>query len=57
MRPHLCDRFIFMTGYRGNSKVNEFMKSVNGVALIKPFHMDDLQELLAFVELRMHLLS
>jgi CheY-like chemotaxis protein len=52
MRPHLCERFIFMTGYRGNSKVNDFMKSVDGIALIKPFHMDDLQELLAFVELR-----
>ncbi len=52
MRPHLCDRFIFMTGYRGNAKVNEFMRSVNGISLIKPFHMDDLQELLAFVELR-----
>ena len=52
MRPHLCDRFIFMTGYRGNSKVNDFMRSVDGIALIKPFHMEDLQELLAFVELR-----
>src|SRR6188768_84612 len=57
MRPHLCDRFIFMTGYRGNSKVNDFMRSVDGIALIKPFHMDDLQELLAFVELRTLLMS
>jgi len=52
MRPHLCDRFIFMTGYRGNGKVNDFMRSVNGISLIKPFPMDELQELLAFVELR-----
>jgi DNA-binding NtrC family response regulator len=52
MRPHLCDRFIFMTGYRGNAKVNDFMRSVNGISLIKPFPMDELQELLAFVELR-----
>ena len=57
MRPHLCDRFIFITGYRGNAKVNDFMKSVDGIGLIKPFHMDDLQELLAFVELRTLLLS
>ena len=57
MRPHLCDRFIFMTGYRGNSKVNDFMRSVDGIALIKPFHMEDLQELLAFVELRTLLMS
>lgn len=56
MRPHLCDRFIFMTGYRGNQKVNEFIAAVNGMVLIKPFHMDDLQDMLAFVELREHLL-
>jgi two-component system cell cycle sensor histidine kinase/response regulator CckA len=52
MRPHLCDRFIFMTGYRGNTKINEFINTVNGMVLIKPFHMDDLQEMIAFVELR-----
>jgi CheY-like chemotaxis protein len=57
MRPHLCERFIFMTGYRGNHKVNEFITSVNGMVLIKPFHMDDLQEMLAFVELREFLLA
>src|SRR5580704_18426776 len=28
MRPHLCDRFIFMTGHRGNAKVNDFISSV-----------------------------
>jgi len=57
MRPHLCDRFVFMTGYRGNPKVNEFIGSVNGMVLIKPFHMDDLQEMLAFVELRGFLMA
>ncbi len=55
MRPHLCDRFIFMTGYRGNQKVNEFVNSVNGMVLIKPFQMNDLQDMLAFVELREYL--
>lgn len=57
MRPHLCDRFIFMTGYRGNAKVNEFINAVNGMVLIKPFHMEDLQDMLAFVELRECLLA
>src|SRR5688500_75239 len=52
MRPHLCDRFIFMTGYRGNKKVNEFIDAVNGTVLTKPFHVDDLLELFAFVQLR-----
>ncbi|MEQ1860668.1 MAG: response regulator [Chthoniobacteraceae bacterium] len=57
MRPHLCERFIFMTGYRGNQKINEFINSVNGMVLIKPFHMDEIQEMLAFVELRELLLA
>jgi CheY-like chemotaxis protein len=57
MRPHLCDRFIFMTGYRGNSKVNEFIDAVRGTVLTKPFHVDDLLELIAFVELRTMLLA
>jgi hypothetical protein len=57
MRPHLCDRFIFMTGYRGNSKVNEFIDQVRGTVLNKPFQVDDLMELIAFVELRTMLLA
>jgi len=57
MRPHLCERFIFMTGYRGNTKVNEFIDSVHGTVLMKPFHVDDLLELFAFIQLRTSLLE
>lgn len=49
MRPHLCKRFVFITGYRGNPKITEFIKKVNGTILIKPFHVDDLLETVAFV--------
>jgi DNA-binding response OmpR family regulator len=56
MRPQLCDRFIFMTGFRGNTKINEFVSAVSGTVLMKPFHMDDLLELTAFIELRAILL-
>jgi two-component system cell cycle sensor histidine kinase/response regulator CckA len=49
MRPHLCRRFVFITGYRGNPKITEFIKKVNGTILIKPFHVDDLLETVAFV--------
>lgn len=52
MRPHLCDRFIFMTGHRGNPKVNDFIKMVNGTMLSKPFHIEDLLEMIAFVQVR-----
>ena len=53
MRPHLCDRFIFMTGHRGNPKVNDFIRNVNGTLLSKPFQVDDLLEMIAFVQVRM----
>jgi DNA-binding response OmpR family regulator len=57
MRPHLCDRFIFMTGHRGNAKVNDFICSVNGTILTKPFHVDDLLEMIAFINVRTMLLA
>ncbi len=57
MRPHLCDRFIFMTGHRNNAKVNDFIENVNGTILTKPFHVDDLLEMIAFIQIRTHLLA
>jgi DNA-binding response OmpR family regulator len=57
MRPHLCDRFVFMTGHRGNTKVNEFIENVNGTILVKPFHVDDVLEMIAFIQVRVHLLA
>jgi DNA-binding response OmpR family regulator len=57
MRPHLCDRFVFMTGHRNNQKVNEFIASVNGTILTKPFHVDDLLEMVAFIQVRTFLLA
>lgn len=53
MRPHLCERFIFMTGHRGNPKVNDFIRNVSGTMLSKPFQVDDLLEMIAFVQVRM----
>ncbi len=57
MRPHLCDRFVFMTGHRNNQKVNEFIESVNGTILMKPFHVDDLLEMVAFIQVRKFLIA
>ena len=36
-RPNLCKRFIFMTGYRGDSKIEEFIRRIRGLMLWKPF--------------------
>ena len=52
LRPHLCPRFIFITGLRGNPKVNDFIKKVKGTMLSKPFHVDDLLEVIAFLQVR-----
>lgn len=52
MRPHLCRRFVFVTGHRGNPKINDFIKSVNGTMLTKPFHVDDLLEIIAFIQVK-----
>jgi CheY-like chemotaxis protein len=53
MRPDLCQRFVFMTGYRDNPKVDDFIAKVGGSVLIKPFHVDDLLEMIAFIQVRM----
>ena len=52
MRPHLCDRFVFMTGHRGNQRINAFIDSVSGTVLAKPFRVHDLLEMIDFVRLR-----
>jgi DNA-binding NtrC family response regulator len=39
VRPELCRRFIFMTGHQGNRKIEEFIRSVRGLMLWKPFQM------------------
>ena len=52
MRPHLCDRFVFMTGHRGHPRIRDFIDSVWGTVLIKPFRVTDLLEMIEFVRLR-----
>ena len=52
MRPHLCSRFIFMTGYKGDGKIADFLKKINGTILTKPFLVDDLLEMIAFIQVR-----
>ncbi len=51
-KPYLCRRFIFITGYKDNSRINDFVKEVNGVMLTKPFHMDELLKAVIAVQAR-----
>jgi CheY-like chemotaxis protein len=48
-RPHLCERFIFMTGYQGEPKVAKFLESVKSRVLAKPFEMRHLFDALESV--------
>jgi DNA-binding NtrC family response regulator len=41
-KPHLCKRFIFITGHGSEPKVAEFISKVHGLVLHKPFAADDL---------------
>ena len=52
MRPYLCNRFVFVTGWRGNQKVMEFIKQVKGSVLFKPFKMDELLEMISYIRVK-----
>ena len=48
-KPHLCKRFIFITGFKGNREIEEFIRKVKGVMLWKPFQVFELMEAIALV--------
>jgi len=55
VKPHLCSRFLFITGYTQDTKIQDFIKRVDGLILYKPFKYPDLLEMMAFVQVRTHL--
>ncbi len=48
-KPHLCDRFIFITGHYNNPKVTGFLKNLNALVLHKPIASGDLIRAISFV--------
>jgi len=48
-KSHLCKRFIFMTGYKGDKKIDDFIRKVQGILLWKPFEMHDLLDTMQLV--------
>lgn len=57
MRPHLCKRFVFITGHQGDEKTVSFIEKIKGVMLPKPFRMEDLLEVIGFVQVRSQMLA
>ena len=50
VRPHLCRRFLFMTGHGGDRKIDEFIRKVRGLILWKPFQSHLLMESIQAIE-------
>lgn len=48
-KPHLCKRFIFITGHGDTPKIDEFLKSVDAMVLSKPVVTDELVGAISFV--------
>lgn len=42
VKPHLCPRFLFMTGYKGEEKIDYFIRRIHGILIWKPFKTDEL---------------
>ena len=55
MKPQLCKRFIFMTGFKNDTRIHTFIKKVNGLILGKPFKVDELMEMISFLQVHAHL--
>ena len=48
VKPHLCRRFIFMTGHKGDKKIDDFIRNVRGIMLWKPFHPHELLDTIKY---------
>ena len=42
VKPALCERFIFITAHGDTQRMQDFLGHVNGMVLMKPFHLEDL---------------
>lgn len=48
-KPHLCKRFIFITGFSGNPRVERFLSRAEGISLNKPIGIEDLVQAISYV--------
>jgi CheY-like chemotaxis protein len=49
IKPHLCERFVFMTGFSGDPNVTKFLTSVNALVLEKPAKLEDIIRMISLV--------
>jgi DNA-binding response OmpR family regulator len=48
-KPHLCKRFIFITGHSNNPRVAEFLERIDGLAVFKPVPAEELVRTISLV--------
>jgi DNA-binding NtrC family response regulator len=46
-KPHLCERFVFITGHPEDPKFSEFLRQHKVPALLKPFKSQELLDIIA----------
>jgi DNA-binding response OmpR family regulator len=46
VKPALCERFIFITAHGDTQRMQEFLNHVSGMVLMKPFHLEDLLQII-----------
>ena len=49
VKPALCHRFLFMTGYRADRRYETFIRKIGGLMLWKPFEPHDLSAAIQIV--------
>ena len=42
VRPQLCKKFIFISGYKGEQRIDDFIRRIGGILIWKPFATEDL---------------
>src|SRR5258707_13836795 len=49
VKPQMAGRFLFITGHRGNPRVDEFLQSIDALVLFKPVLTDELVRMISLV--------
>jgi DNA-binding response OmpR family regulator len=49
LKPHLADRFVFITGHKGDPKIDGFLNGTCAAVIYKPVLIDELVGMITFV--------
>jgi DNA-binding response OmpR family regulator len=48
-KPHLCSRFLFVTGHGDDPRTNAFLQTTDGLVIFKPVPSDELIQMISLV--------